>query len=162
MGNSLNNAIKFSTIEDAASTDQTSVEVKSLYESNSNTNVYNDSEKSILDSIPHTTYIAPTMGNGWVNYSVDEATGYAHAGYMKDENGNVFIKGLIKSGTISTTLPIFTLPVGYRPSRKIIRAVVCPTASGMGRLDIAADGGVIPNAGANGYFSIEVNFKAEQ
>lgn len=157
MGNALNYSVKITNIEDNANADLLASEVKSLYESNADTNVLSDAEANTLTNIPYNTYTAPTLLNGWVNYGGD----YSTAGYMKDENGNVFIRGLVRYGTISTTLPMFYLPVGYRPSRKIIRAIVT-SPNVMGRLDIAPDGAVIPNAGSNAWFSIEVNFKAEQ
>lgn len=50
----------------------------------------------------------PVLGNSWVNF----ASGWAVAGYKK-ENGLVMTKGLIKNGTLNTS--IFTLPVEYRP-----------------------------------------------
>jgi len=137
MGNAQDYALKIQTLENGATADLLNSEVKSLYESNANANEFSDSEEAVLDGIPYSTYTYPSLSNGWVNYtSLGESTGYAHASYMKDENGTVFIKGLIKNGTISTTLKIFTLPVGYRPSRKIIRAITC-SYNTMGRLDIA-------------------------
>lgn len=162
MGNAQDYAAKVASLETNASADLSNSEVKTLLESNSDANELSDDEKAILDGIPKTIYTYVTLSNGWVNYSVAQTSGYAHASYMKDENGTVFLKGLVKNGTISTSLPMFTLPVGFRPSRKIIYAVWCSSASKLGRLDIGNDGKVIPNAGSNGYFSIECSFKAEQ
>lgn len=161
MGNAQDYAAKVASLETNASADLTNSEVKTKYEANADTNNITDAEKTKLEGIPYSAYTYPSsLSNGWVNYSADE-TGYAHASYMKDENGTVFIKGLIKNGTISTTLKIFTLPVGYRPIAKIIRAVTT-NPNVMGRLDIASNGDVIPNAGSNVWFSIECSFKAEQ
>jgi len=55
------------------------------------------------------TWIAPTLGNSWVEYG----SGNSPVGYMKDSMGFVQLRGLIKSGTTAT--PVFVLPVGYRP-----------------------------------------------
>lgn len=56
----------------------------------------------------------PAFENGWVNYGSVEAT----AAFYKDPWGRVHIKGLVKTGTINTT--IFTLPVDYRPPANLI------------------------------------------
>lgn len=155
MGNAQNYSIKIIGIETNATKDLTSQEVKSLHESNSDTNEYDDTEKALIDGIPYTTWSTPTLLNSWVNYSI--TPGYAHTGYIKDENGTVFIRGFIKSGTIGTT--VFTLPVGYRPSQRILRSVMCNTNNG--RLDIYNNGAVVPTGGTNGWFSLEISFKAE-
>jgi len=48
--------------------------------------------------------------NGWVHYTPG---GYSTPQYLK-RNGVVYLKGLIRFGTVSATM--FTLPSGYRPS----------------------------------------------
>lgn len=54
-------------------------------------------------------WIVPTLGNSWVNHGGV----YATAAYRKI-NGVVYLKGLIKNGTLAQT--VFQLPVGYRPT----------------------------------------------
>lgn len=56
-------------------------------------------------------WIAPTFQNGWINYGGD----YELAGYKKDADGYIVLRGLIKNGTINVAA--FTLPVGYRPAK---------------------------------------------
>lgn len=60
-------------------------------------------------------FIAASLENSWVDY---DTSIFAGAGYYKDAFGRVHLRGLVKSGTISTT--IFTLPEGYRPSLRLI------------------------------------------
>jgi hypothetical protein len=62
----------------------------------------------------------PTLLNSWVNLDVSL---YNSAGYMKDTNGFVHLKGLIMSGTIGYNTPAFTLPSGYRPNRTSLFAI---------------------------------------
>lgn len=59
-------------------------------------------------------WMSPTLQNSWVDF----AGGFDGAGYRKNFSGIVWLRGLIKNGTASTTPPtnvLFTLPVGYRP-----------------------------------------------
>jgi hypothetical protein len=58
------------------------------------------------------TWIAPTLVNGWVNFGAPQQL----AGYTKDQNNRIWLRGLIKSGTFSDTTTLFTLPAGYTPS----------------------------------------------
>jgi hypothetical protein len=64
------------------------------------------------------SFIAPTFQNDWVDYDA----GYELTGYYKDPRGFVHLRGLVKDGTLNTT--IFTLPVGYRPSNALLFVTV--------------------------------------
>lgn len=92
-------------------------------------------------------YIAPTFSGTWVN----EGTTYNDAGYYRERGGRVHLKGVIKSGTINTTA--FTLPTGYRPSRRQI--FIANTNTGIGRLDVDTNGNVIPVSGGTTWFSLD-------
>ena len=112
------------------------------------------SRKHIKSETPHvvgdaTTGLGTTFQNGWVNY--DPAAFYP-ARFWKDVNGDVHIQGLVKSGTVGTT--IFVLPVGYRPGN----GLGYPTDSNNahGRVDIAPTGNVVAQAGSNVYFFINL------
>jgi hypothetical protein len=56
------------------------------------------------------------LKNGFINYGAK----YAVAGYFKDPFGIVHVKGLLRTGSATGTIPsgttIFTLKAGYRPS----------------------------------------------
>src|SRR5713226_3483177 len=58
-----------------------------------------------------------TLANGWVTWG----TPYPTPGFRKIGD-QVFLRGLIKSGTIG--LAAFTLPLGYRPIAEIAPAVL--------------------------------------
>jgi hypothetical protein len=96
----------------------------------------------------------PAFTNSWVNFS----TTFNSAAFYKDALGIVHLKGLVKNGTI--TAAIFQLSVGYRPSNTCIFSVDCnPNAHA--RLDIQADGQVIPQSGNNTYMSLDgISFRA--
>ena len=116
----------------------------------------NDDEVSIDGIIfpdKSATWIAPTLTNAWVSYGASNTPGY-----YKDDDGVVHLRGLLKSGTIASSM--FTLPIGYRPAKNIIRNTVSNAASG--RLDITSAGLVIPQTGSNVWVSVDsVAFTAE-
>lgn len=100
---------------------------------------------------------APAFANSWVNY---DTTVYNSAGFYKDAFGFVTIKGLIKNGTIGSTAQCFTLPVGYRPIKRVLNA--CISNSAIGRLDVDIDGKVITHSGNNAWYSLDnCRFKAQ-
>ena len=79
-------------------------------------------------------WIAPTLGNSWVDFLAGVApTAYRRIGDV------VELRGAIKSGTVNTT--VFTLPAGARPTAGI---EIFPVVAGAGgaRLDIGTNGTV--------------------
>lgn len=54
--------------------------------------------------------------NSWENFGGE----YSTAGYMKDSNGFVHLKGFIKNGISTRDTTLFTLPVGYRPPEVLV------------------------------------------
>lgn len=94
--------------------------------------------------------------NGWGNFG----GGWDTAGYYKDINGTVWIKGLVTAGVVGAA--IFTLPAGYRPSAGIHLATVASAgANQYGALQIAATGVVQIAAGfGNAWCSVHSFFRA--
>lgn len=86
--------------------------------------------------------------NGWQNYGGTFNT----AGYFKDSQGVVHLKGLVRNGAIGTT--IFTLPTGYRPAGRELQ-VVATNPNTAGRVDILSDGNVQAVAGNSGWLSLD-------
>jgi hypothetical protein len=87
-----------------------------------------------------TAWIAPTMGNSWVNFGSTWET----AAYMR-KGGVVYIRGLIKGGTVATGTVIFTLPAGFRPAGDTHFDV---STNGLhGEMNVYADGRVATNVG---------------
>jgi hypothetical protein len=92
-------------------------------------------------------WVAPTFAGTWANFG----SGNLPAGYMKDANGFVHLRGAIATGTINTTA--FTLPAGYRPSLNVNFA--CASNSAFGYLSITSAGVVNPAVGSNVWFSLD-------
>jgi hypothetical protein len=88
----------------------------------------------VLDITGDSSWIAPTMTNGWAWYGPS----YNTPGYRKDGQGFVHLKGLVKDGSLSAA--IFTLPVGYRPLATCLFGTI--TSGNVGRVDVSADGQV--------------------
>ena len=98
-------------------------------------------------------WITPTLINGWV------AFGGAEDGptYYKDDFGNVKLRGVVKSGTLS----MFKLPIGYRPAKNKYFAVISNNVPGFVLID--PSGGVIPLAGTSNVFVAldSISFKVD-
>lgn len=96
---------------------------------------------------------APAFANSWVNFG----SVYSTAAFQISMDRRVFLKGLIKSGTLSTAA--FALPAGYRPADQKIFAVWSNGA--FGGIEIAAAGTVTPT-GSNVSVSLEgISFQAD-
>ncbi len=87
---------------------------------------------------------APNFQNSWTDCA--SALGFNSAGYFRDRNGIVHLKGAVRGGTIDST--IFTLPAGFRPSMNQL-FIVPVQASGStcagyryGRLTVLTNGRV--------------------
>lgn len=89
----------------------------------------------------------PAFQNSWVNY--DTAT-FHGARFWKDPLDIVHLEGLVKSGTIGTT--IFALPAGYRPSNGHL--FIVNSNSAVGRVDVAPTGNVVATAGNNAWVQL--------
>ncbi|MEJ9219567.1 hypothetical protein P4H46_15495 [Paenibacillus glucanolyticus] len=102
-------------------------------------------------------WITPTLLNGWVNYGSNDAV----AGFYKDSDGMVYIRGTVKSGVVggpNEQCTVFILPPGYRPSNYIGFATVANngTADVAGRLNVDDGGRVIAKTGGNTWFGINI------
>ena len=93
----------------------------------------------------------PAFANSWVNYGGV----YNTAAFRKTTERVVYIKGLVKDGTIGN-VPIFTLPAGYRPVAETVKSTISNGA--VGRIDITANGEVRAKIGNNAYISIDISF----
>jgi hypothetical protein len=99
------------------------------------------------------------LTNNWVNYGGVFST----PAYYKDSRGQVYLKGLIKNGTIVPNVLLFTLPAGYRPSETLIFDATTYAASSyvVGRVDINSLGEVRFVSGGNTFFSLDgISFRA--
>jgi hypothetical protein len=103
---------------------------------------------------PVAAWTNPVLLNSWVDFGGS----YETSGYYLDRK-RVFIKGLIKSGVMNTTL--FDLPEGSRPPLSFIIPVI--TGGGPGTMEIRNTGAVVLGSdGTNGWVSISnVSFRID-
>lgn len=80
-------------------------------------------------------WAAPTLQNSWVNFGAP----YANAGY-KRHHGIVLLRGVIKSGTLTSGTLLFTLPAGFRPASTLRTLVLSSTTPTV--VDISNNGEV--------------------
>jgi hypothetical protein len=100
-----------------------------------------------LGALPDSGWTAPTMLNSWVNY---DTASYPACGYRKIDT-RVFLRGLIKNGT--STLAVFTLPVGYRPLRYLHIPAVGNDA--IGTIRVSQSTGDVTATGSTAWFSLD-------
>lgn len=96
----------------------------------------------------------PAFSNGWVNYP-----GFNTAGFRMDSEGWVYMKGLVRLGTINTS--VFTLPLAYRPWKTVFFPTLCNGL--IAYIQINTDGtvGAYVMGGSNAWISLEtVRFPA--
>jgi hypothetical protein len=92
---------------------------------------------------------APTLLNSFTNLGAP----YQTARYWRDAQGWVHIDGIVSRGS-TTTLPIFTLPVGFRPNKTQRFLAICGPTAQLCEIDVEADGDVLVAAkDASGTFS---------
>lgn len=97
-------------------------------------------------------WLVPTLSSSWVNYG----SNYSIARYRK-KDGVVYLEGMLNSGTYannSGTTPIFTLPVGMRPSKRLLHSVKTSSATIPGRVDIF-ENGVVQAVEGSGWLSLD-------
>lgn len=104
-------------------------------------------ERAVKQGDMAESWQTPQLLNGWLRY--DETV--EQPGFYRDAASRVFLRGVVKSGTVATT--IFTLPSGYRPGKAQMFAVI--TSTGVGRMDVKSDGTVVLVSGGNGYANLD-------
>jgi hypothetical protein len=102
-------------------------------------------------------WIAPTLLNSWVNYG----SPFSPAGYRK-RNGRIEVRGLVKDGTISGSLPVFILPAAYRSTYS--RHIAVASAGAFGFMQIKMEnpyeGYVLPQGGGSTWFEMSARIEA--
>lgn len=107
------------------------------------------------------TVVAPLLENSWVNFGGVHRT----AGYWKDREGLVHLRGVIKNGTTTNGTILFILPVGYRPATTERFPASSEDSVGtrtLTQVAIQSDGAVAFLIGANGYLSLSgISFRTD-
>lgn len=104
-------------------------------------------------------WIFPTLLNGWVLSS----NGVFPAQYSKDDNGIVYINGIVNGGATDTI--IFTLPIGFRPktTHRISAVMNSGTIYSVAIMDIKPNGNVsVAFSGTAAHVPLHCSFPAEQ
>lgn len=100
-------------------------------------------------------WITPTLSGSWVEYGGV----FTPSGYRLGSDGQVHLRGLVKSGGTGTANPIFTLPDGYRPEFTHLFTVTCAGNPGVARVDVQASGLVFVNSfstgSSNGFLALD-------
>lgn len=92
-------------------------------------------------------WIDLTYQNSWVDFGIDaNMTHVKPAGYWKDSDGFVHVRGMVKSGS-SATAVIATLPAAYRPVKR--QAFTCFSSTGLCRIDVKDNGEISAAAGGS-------------
>jgi len=104
------------------------------------------------------TWTTMTLKNSWVVFN---SSSNATPQYTKASDGVVTLKGLIKSGSTSNGVVLFTLPAGYRPAATLTFASMCNDLPC--RIDVQADGDVLGRGVDSAWTTLSgLNFVAEQ
>lgn len=96
-----------------------------------------------------TAWTAVSGGVGFANSWVNSGGSEQDAAFFKDACGFVHLRGVVKNGTVGTT--IFTLPSGYRPTGRV-RFGDPNDSAASGRVE--STGTVIHDTGVNGFFAL--------
>lgn len=109
-------------------------------------------ERTALSAAP-TRWKYPGLLNGWTNES---SGSYQDAGYIRDAQGYVHLRGRITSGMIGNSA--FILPEDHRPAKEMTFAVASNGA--YGQVAVQVDGNVIPAVGSSTWISLDgITFK---
>lgn len=103
--------------------------IKTLSEAIRNLNAKIDKYAKLKTALQN--WVAPTLLNSWAN----TGGAYQVAGYWKDTDGNVHLRGRVTGGAFPSV--IFTLPTGYLP--EATGSFTVPTGA---VVDVAANGNV--------------------
>jgi len=93
--------------------------------------------------------VALSLQNGWVIF---DANWSQPGAYLSGDGFTCYLKGLIKSGTVTAGTLLFTLPAGMRPA-KITTGNVCFSGGTMGQIQIATNGQVTALTALNATFT---------
>ena len=110
-------------------------------------------QANLLMEVQEKEWTEPELMSGWVRHS----SRTNQVGFLKDINGFVHLKGVIKSGKQDV---IFILPQEFRPSNKEVQiAITYPYA--IGKVDIFKNGQVYAAKAHEAWLSLDgITFKA--
>ena len=91
---------------------------------------FNENYTEVLDEGVGTkgVFKTPTFENSWTNAS---GTTYQVARFVKRDEGDVLLEGVLASGTLTGDTSMFTLPSGFRPAKRLTFIAPCFTSGGV-------------------------------
>lgn len=89
-------------------------------------------------SIP--AWYTASLQNGWVPYDTAQ---FPTATYTKSNANVIVLRGVIRSGNTNIDTPIFNLPVGYRPTHRLVFQT--ESNGSASRVDVMPNGDVLVN-----------------
>ncbi len=108
-------------------------------------------DSHLFDTAKHLSplaWAALSLQNNWVNFGGDYQTGQ----YCKTSDGEVVLRGLIKSGLLNQVA--CQLPVGFRPSGRLV-FTVSTTTTVVARVDVDTSGNVWVLGGGYSVLSLQ-------
>lgn len=95
---------------------------------------------------------------GWGNFGSPWQT----AQYRRDHDGRVWLRGVISGGTVGSAA--FRLPEGFRPPADFVTAAISSGSNppGLCRLQINADGTVVPQNAVPSFVAIDTAFDPDE
>jgi hypothetical protein len=107
----------------------------------------------LVNAANNETWQTPILAGSWTNYGEDAPP----AGYYKDGQGAVHLRGIVKGGSGT----IFTLPFGYRPGYKHSTASLANSIACL--IQVAPDGTVAwQSGGTNAWVSLDnISFRVD-
>lgn len=99
--------------------------------------------------------IAPTLINGWTNFS-----GFSTTAYYKDSTGRVHLRGSLAGGTLNAAA--FVLPAGYRPTADTVFVGAGNSSANVARIVLRSTGAVELQGANNSFIGISgISFRSE-
>lgn len=112
---------------------------------------------AISGLIENEAYAVPSFLNGFTNYG----NGYVTAGYYKDKEGIVRLRGTVYKNSSPNGQGIFVLPAGYRPGSGTVAFSVVNNGT-LGVVEVLWDGSVFVQNCAAGWISLDsIVFRAD-
>lgn len=112
---------------------------------------------AISGLIENEAYAVPNFLNGFTNYG----NGYVAAGYYKDKEGIVRLRGTVYKNSSPNGQGIFVLPAGYRPGSGTVAFSVVNNGT-LGVVEVLWDGSVFVQNCAAGWISLDsIVFRAD-
>jgi hypothetical protein len=105
----------------------------------------------VADAIVPTAWTTPAFVNGWSSMTAGAAFAYRRVGTR------VEMRGGVAGGTVGATVPILTLPVGFRPniSAAQLRFFATVSNGAIATVYVYGDGSVTLAGGSNAGLSLE-------